>query len=249
MPAARPASAVRRNERTRSARRSPAPFGQRTGGARPHLAAAPPRPGWRCQSGGCVPTWRRRRWGRGSLPRGRQERGREAGGREGGRGEAEPGRAPPPPAAATIGPARPSPRRPGRLPPRLKRAVGEGKAARREHGRGSAAAAAAAAASAAAPRLPARPPARLPSPAAARGSALAARRLRCANLRPPPPRIPPPPEAPRCRPRAARAPRREVSGAELLAAPGCPAPALVARIKNFLRASCRLGGAVRGCQR
>lgn len=71
MPAARPAPAVRRNERTRSARRSPAPFGQRTGGARPHLAAAPPRPGWRCQSGGCVPTWRRRRWGRrrGAEPR------------------------------------------------------------------------------------------------------------------------------------------------------------------------------------
>lgn len=71
MPAARPAPAVHRNERSRSTRRSPAPFGQRTGGARPHLAAAPPRPGWRCQSGGCVPTWRRRLSGRrrGAGPR------------------------------------------------------------------------------------------------------------------------------------------------------------------------------------
>lgn len=117
--------------------------------------------------------------GEGGRPGGRRGEGGKEGGREAGRGRRAvlggAARPPPPPSSSAIGPARPSPRHPGLLPPRLKRAVGEGKAARREHARCSAPPpppASVTAAATSSPSLPARPPARLPAPGAALGSAL-----------------------------------------------------------------------------
>lgn len=139
----------------------------------------------RLRGGGSAPTSRERQGEREGGRRGGREVRREKGrGREGGREGGRPGKAavlggaarpPPPPSSSAIGPARPSPRHPGLLPPRLKRAVGEGKAARREHARCSAPPpppASVTAAATSSPSLPARPPARLPAPGAALGSAL-----------------------------------------------------------------------------